>query len=144
MKLKTPSQNRAPISLVAMIDVLMIMLVFFMVTSTYLHLQMIPVAQSTPDRPVQSGGTPASTAGETPAHLLIRLAADGTFFVRGRQMPPDALSRLLSDRLAKDQDTRIVVLPSGAASTQRLVSLLDTVSATGVRRLRIVRLEERR
>ena len=50
LSLTRPSRPRALISLVPMIDVMLILLVFFMVTSTYLNLDMIPAV-----RPEQGG-----------------------------------------------------------------------------------------
>ena len=66
--------TRPLISLVPMIDVMLILLVFFMVTSTYLNLDMIPaLAQS--NRPVPSQAAKTETVSET---LLIRIGTDGS------------------------------------------------------------------
>jgi biopolymer transport protein ExbD len=46
MQLRRRIPSPRLISLVSMVDVLLIMLVFFMVTSTYLNLDMIPMTQS--------------------------------------------------------------------------------------------------
>ena len=59
--LKRRSRNGPLISLVPMIDVMLILLVFFMVTSTYLNLDMIPaVRQQDPPqlRPPPAGRGP--------------------------------------------------------------------------------------
>ena len=52
MQLSRSKPPQRLISLVPMIDVLLIMLVFFMVTSTYLDLDMIPVARAADDEVV--------------------------------------------------------------------------------------------
>ena len=62
--------TRAVISLVPMIDVLLILLVFFMVTSSYLNLDMIKMVE-----PAGAGAPSQPTSAATP--LMIRLAADG-------------------------------------------------------------------
>ncbi len=138
MRLKQHDSPGTPISLVPMIDVLMIMLVFFMVTSTYLNLQMIPVAQST-DAPPDAAPVGDTTSGG--GNVLIRLDADGAMRVRGQPVSPQALATMLSQTLADNPATNVVVLPSGGASTQALVDLLDVVTTAGAQRLRIVRLE---
>ncbi|WP_172961064.1 ExbD/TolR family protein, partial [Oceaniglobus roseus] len=68
MRLQRSPRQAAAISLVAMIDVLMILLVFFMVTSTYLDLDMVPLAGT--EAPAASA--PAAARG-APARLLVRL-----------------------------------------------------------------------
>ena len=79
---------RAMISLVAMIDVLLILLVFFMVTSTYLDLDMIPALSEEgaegPSAQAEAETTPA-------APLLIRIGQDGRPVLRGQALAPEAL-----------------------------------------------------
>lgn len=124
----------------AMIDVLMIMLVFFMVTSTYMNLRMIPVARSTEDAlagPDTAGGSPGAGSNT----LLVRLGADGRVSLRGQSLSRADLGGALAETLARRPEVQIVVLPSARARTQDLVSLLDSATAAGATRLRIVRLE---
>ncbi len=70
--LKRSRRKHSVISVVSMIDVMMILLFFFMVTSTYLNLDMVPALQKADDP------APAATAPATPSPtLMIRIAADG-------------------------------------------------------------------
>lgn len=137
MRLKQASPSGSVIQLVPMIDVLMIMLVFFMVTSTYLNLRMIPMAQGT-DAP-ETGPAVTDGSGST---LLIRLDPDGAARLQGRPVAAPELKQILETRLAGNPSLSVVLLPSGLASTQDLVSLLDVTTSAGVRRLRLVRLGE--
>lgn len=141
LTLKRPSRNRALISLVPMIDVMLILLVFFMVTSTYLNLDMIPAAQPN-DRAdqTQETGDIGLASGAT---LLIRLGADGAPVVRGQAMSAPRLERLLQARLADDPLTQVLLLPSAAARTQSLITVMDIAARAGAVRLRVVRLEAR-
>jgi len=136
MRIRRAQAQSAPISLVSMIDVLMILLIFFMITSTYLELGMIPMAGSK-DAPLPQSADPA--AGGTT--LLIRLGPDGTSRVKGRAQDADSLTGLLRAHLARHPGGTVMVLPSGNATAQALVSLLDVVTAAGVQNLRILRLE---
>ncbi len=139
MKLRRPTPPDAPISLVPMIDVLLILLVFFMVTSTYLDLDMIPTAHRPPETATTAPAGPALPQ----ATLLIRLAADGSPVVGGRSTAPEALAKMVRARVAAAPAIQVVVLPSGAASTQSLVDLMDLLAAAGAGRIRLVRLEAR-
>jgi biopolymer transport protein ExbD len=111
-----------------MIDVLLIMLVFFMVTSTYLNLDMIPMAETADDTPIAT--TPNAETGV----LLVRLGADGQPYLRGQ---PVALGALAA-RVQADPDIAITILPSLRANTQSLVTLMDTLTGSGAGNLRIL------
>lgn len=135
--LKRPPRTRALISLVPMIDVMLILLVFFMVTSTYLNLDMIPAVRQQDQ--AQGAAPDAQSAGT----LMIRLGADGAAVVRGQPLADLDLERLLRQKLAAEPLTQVVVLPSGAATTQSLISVMDVATRAGVVRLRVIRLQAR-
>lgn len=137
LSLSRPKPPKALISLVPMIDVMLILLVFFMVTSTYLNLDMIPAVQRADDR-----GNAATPQSEVPARtLMIRIGADGIPTVRGAGIEANALEALLLDQLQRTPALRVLVLPSGAADMQALVSVMDVATRAGVANLRVVRLE---
>ena len=126
---------RSAISLAPMIDVLLILLVFFMVTSTYLDLDMIPAVS--PD--AEGAAAPAEAApGPT---LLIRVGADGVPALRGRALAGPALGETL--RAAAPGRPRVLVLPSGAAPVQALVSVMEAATRAGLDDVRVLRLEAR-
>jgi len=140
MKLSTARRTRPTISLVAMIDVLMIMLIFFMVTSTYLNLDMIPMAERGErenEAAQQADALPASK-------VLIRLGSDGIPYVRGRPMDTASLFGLVRRRLTENGLAEFLILPSGHAGMQSLVTVMDTIVRAGGSRVRVVRLEARR
>ena len=137
LTLKRPTRPRALISLVPMIDVMLILLVFFMVTSTYLNLDMIPAVKRAE---APAAAPPGSEQGGT---VMIRLGADGVPVLRGRALPGPALSGALEEVLARAPLTQVIVLPSGAARTQALVSVMEAAAQAGAVRLRVVRLEAR-
>lgn len=128
----------AAISLVAMIDVLMILLVFFMVTSTYLDLDMVPLAGA--DRGEVPTDLPGADAGGADARLLIRLGADGAAHVRGQALDAAALKAVIAEQLAAAPGLDVIVLPSGQADVQALARVMDVAVSAGAARLRIVRL----
>jgi biopolymer transport protein ExbD len=125
-------------SLVAMIDVLMILLFFFMVTSTYLDLDMVPLVEGNGE---DAPPTEASSAGSGSNALLIRLGSDGQAFFQGRSQPADRLGALIAERLAENPALEVVILPSGQANVQALAWLMDVSAAAGAKRLRILRIE---
>ncbi len=136
--LRRPAPRRSVISVVSMIDVIMILLFFFMVTSTYLNLDMVPAlekadeAPPAPEAPAAAGGT---------GTLLIRIAADGRAQMAGQPLEDAALLRLLQDQLAADPLTPVVLFPSGAAHLQDLIRVMDMVTRAGAVRVKVIRIE---
>lgn len=139
MQLAHTRRHGVPMSLVAMIDVLMILLFFFMVTSTYLDLDMVPLVEGNSD--ADAPPPDASPAGSGSNALLIRLGSDGQAFVQGRSQPADRLGALIAERLAENPALEVVILPSGQANVQALAWLMDVSAAAGAERLRILRIE---
>ncbi|WP_264214485.1 ExbD/TolR family protein [Leisingera thetidis] len=133
MQINRTARPRALISLVPMIDVMLILLVFFMVTSTYLNLDMIPAVKPSEG----AAGSPQIPAGT----LMIRLGADGVPVLRGTALEGDTLRAALAAAMAEEPLTQVVILPSGAARTQALITVMDTAALAGVTRLRVLRLE---
>jgi biopolymer transport protein ExbD len=134
--LKRPAHRRSMISVVSMIDVMMILLFFFMVTSTYLNLDMVPALQKADD-PAPDPGTSATPS----TTLMIRIAADGTAMIGGQSLDNAALTTLLKARLQTDPLTPIVLFPSGAAHLQDLIRTMDVVTRSGAVRVRVIRIE---
>lgn len=126
------------ISLVPMIDVMLILLIFFMVTSTYINLDMIPVFQRAG---AATDASPATGAGADSTVMMVRIGADGRPTLRGQAYDAQALERLFAEKIALDSNQQVLILPSGAASMQALVSVMDAATQSGVVRLQIIRLE---
>lgn len=129
MKLTRRKRNIALITMTPLVDVMMILLVFFMVTSTYLDLDMMPMVQSETEGVAAPGG-PAPT-------LLIRITANGEARLRGQTLSVESLSRALQAA----PNARVLILPSGGSDVQGLVSAIETATRAGAENLRVVRLE---
>lgn len=135
MILSRRPRPQALISLVPMIDVMLILLVFFMVTSTYLNLDMIPAL-----RPAEA----AAEAGPAPeTRLMIRIQADGRPNLRGKALSSQEFSQILAQALVTDPSTQLLILPSGSAPTQALITVMDLSATAGVQNMRVLRLEAR-
>lgn len=123
------------LTLVPLIDVLFILLVYFMVTSVYRDLDMIPVVR------VGDAAPSVGMAGMAPvgASVLLRLTADGQIAVRGSVLDAAELTRLLDE--ARETEVRVLILPLGSAPLSALTDLLDAVAQAGVTDARLIRLE---
>lgn len=138
MELRRRPKGQRLISLVPMIDVMLILLVFFMVTSSYLDLDMVPMVERQDDAPP----APSAAPSDAPGPVFVRIGADGALRVGAQDLDAMGFRALLSERLAADAGLQVLILPSGHAPTQALVSVMDMATRAGVQRLRIVRLKE--
>ncbi len=129
MKLIRRKRNMALITMTPLVDVMMILLVFFMVTSSYLDLDMVPMVQS------KSNGGAAST--DPAPTLLIRITADGAARLRGQALTLQSLTAALQNQ----PRARVLILPSGGSNVQGLVSAIEIATKAGAKNLRVVRLE---
>ena len=112
-----------------MIDVMMILLFFFMITSSYLNLDMVPALQKSADAPA------AAVSATPPATLLIRINAQGQAQVAGKVLTTADLSTLIATRIAAVPLTPVVLFPSGAADLPSLITVMEAaIAAAAIRR----------
>ncbi len=134
--LRRPPLRRSALSVVSMIDVMMILLFFFMITSSYLNLNMVPALQKAEDTPATTAAVPGPAT-----TLVIRITAKGEAQVAGQTLTTAALRALITRRLAAEPLTPILLFPSGGAELQSLIAVMDTVTAAGATRVKVVRVE---
>ena len=113
------------ISLTPLIDVVFILLVFFMLASSFLDWRSV-------DLTVSSGTGAANSAQRA---ILVSLQADGSIAVASRPVTQRALKSIITEKLAGDRAKRIVIRSDKGVPLQRAVNMLDllrTVGATNV------------
>lgn len=131
-----PGKPARTVTLVPLIDVLFILLVYFMVTSVYLDLDMIP-ASGTSETPGAASGTSDAEA----AVKLIRLDRSGQAILGGRSLSFEELGTVLKDQVTLDPGLSVLIMPSPYAPMQSLAAALDAVVRAGVGNSRILNLE---
>ena len=139
MKLAPRRRMIRAVSLVPLVDVLLILLVFFMVTSTYLNLDYLPMVPRG-DAATAAGATAEPTPGEA-RMLLVTIRADGRYQSRGETLDRAGLEALFTTHAADRPTVPVVLLPSGGAQVQAMVSAMEAAKSAGVTELRVVRME---
>ena len=125
--LSKPKRKRALISLTPLIDVVFILLVFFMLASSFLNWRAVDL-----EAPVRAAtGTTADGA------LLIEIHADG-LRLAGEAVTLDALGSRLGARLAAEPAQSVLIAPAAGVPLQRTVTVLDRLKAVGVADLQLV------
>lgn len=127
--LSNPARKRPLISLTPLIDVVFILLIFFMLASSFLDWRAIDL-----DAPVQASGAAASTEGA----LLVEIKPDG-IRLAAEQVTLDTLAGRVAERLAVKPDQHILIKPSEGVPLQRTVDVLDRLKAIGVADMSLIR-----
>lgn len=128
MKLARPEKRRPLEPLTPLINVVFLLLIFFMLTGTI----------ATPD--LLNIRPPLSTAGQKSEEpgLRILLSADGTLAIDDKRLAADAIGKAAKAFLDNDPGGRIIVAADGRTPAGRVLDLLDTLRAAGVNRVSLV------
>lgn len=124
---RTAGRQRQLISLTPLIDVVFILLVFFMLASSFLDWRAIEL--SAPG--ASSGGEPLEDA------VLVEVRKDG-IRLSGEALTREALVQRMRDLLARDADRRVLVKTSDGVVMQETVAVLDRLTAAGVTDLSLI------
>lgn len=122
-RLASRPRKRLRISITPLIDVVFILLVFFMLASSFLDWRSIRLGAAP--------GAFAAAAGLEGA-LLVDLTPMGPRLA-GEALSLEALGSRVAQRLAGTPDQRVLVRPVGAVDMQEMVRLLDMLAASGAR-----------
>lgn len=128
-RLATRRGRRRPlISLTPLIDVVFILLIFFMLASSFLDWRAIDL--DTPQ--AAAAGSPMEGA------LLIEVRPEG-LRLSGESMTLDALAAEIVDRLESEPDRSVLVKPAAGVRLQAAVDVVDRLAAAGISRLSFIR-----
>ncbi len=120
-------RKRSLISLTPLIDVVFILLLFFMLASSFIDLSSIML-----NAPAQGTGTPSAEGA-----LLVEVRVDGVRFA-GRYISLDDLAERVRGQLAQHPERRILVQPGVGVNLQATVRVLDRLSSVGATRMSLM------
>ncbi len=121
-------RRRGLISLTPLIDVVFILLVFFMLASSFLERRAIEL-----DAPAGS-----AAGGVMEGAILVQVRADG-IRVSGTPVTLENLGATIAERISRVPDARVVVQPAQGVVLQDAVRVLDRLSVAGVENVSLVR-----
>lgn len=124
-----PKPKRPPIGLTALADVVFLLLVFFMLASSFLEWRAIDL--KLPAEAV------TGTSADPP--LVVSLGGDGAVRLNGERIANAELGARLAERLADDAGHPVVVRAGDEVPLQRTIEVLEAVSAAGGRDVSLAR-----
>ena len=116
------------INLTALIDIVFHLMVFVMLTTTF-------VVSESMELSLPSGkAAPASAA----MHIMrIQIVSDGSVLVDNQPMNLDGMNGTLSNRVAQDAEVKIAIFTTAGVSVQQLISVMDAVYLNGGRNVQV-------
>lgn len=112
----------AKISLTPLIDVVFILLVFFMLASSFLDWRSIAL----------SAASGKASGGGVEGSLLVDVGRDAVR-LSGKTLTLEALQSAVAERVAADPAQKVLLRPARGVAMQRLVNVLDRLEAAGAR-----------
>ena len=120
--------RRPLVSLTPLIDVVFILLIFFMLASSFLEWRAIAL----------NAPPPAGGAGAMEGALLVEVMPDRVRLA-GETLSLDALAGRIAKRVAQAPERRVVIKPAKGVSLQQAVQVLDRLTLAGAGNLSLVR-----
>lgn len=115
MRIETAVRRRRPLSLTSLIDIIFLLLLFFMLSSTFTRFAEVEI----------SGGRASATATSEQPDVLIRIE-EGGWMINGRTVPEaNAIGEL--ERLRESGAKKAVLLVRGELTSQTMVSAVERV-----------------
>lgn len=136
MKFQRKSRESVEINLAPLIDVVFILLLFFVVTTTFTRETQLRV-----DLPEAVTGEPFE---QDERSLEILIGVDGTFSLNGKQLLKSDLQSLmaaLQKESGGDNTLPLIISADGKTPHQAVITAMDAVGELGFSRLRLTTIE---
>jgi biopolymer transport protein ExbD len=124
MRRKHHIDEEAEINITPMLDIVFIMLIFFIVTTSFVKEKGLEVSRpaSSPPKEVQQDKGP----------IVVRIESSGLISVKGRILEPRAVIANLEREKAEKPASPLIVAAHPEADTEALVTVLDAARAVGI------------
>lgn len=137
MKFRRKPRENVEINLASLIDVVFILLLFFVVTTTFTRETQLKV-----DLPEAASGTPPEQTELKQIEVLI--GADGSYSVNGNALLESNLQNLMAamqKESAGDNSLPLIISADGKTPHQAVITAMDAAGKLGFAHLRITTVE---
>lgn len=139
MKFRRRSRENIELNLVSLIDVVFVLLLFFVVTTTFTRQTQLRV-----ELPQAVSGTPEQNA--NPKKLDIAISAEGVYSLNNKLLPKSDLATLidaLKNESAGDTGLPLSISADGKTPHQAVITAMDAAGKLGFSRLSMTTIEAR-
>lgn len=126
MRFRSHSRDEPEINLIPFIDILLVVLIFLMLTTTYSKFTELQVRLPVAD---------AEQARDYPKEIIVAVSQDGRYLVDKRPIEPPGIEQLvaaLSDAAAKRPDGVVIISADAASSHQAVVNVMEAARRSGL------------
>jgi len=124
MRRKSRANDEAEINITPMLDIVFIMLIFFIVTTSFVKEKGLEVS-----RPSNS---PPKEVMKNKGPIVVKIDANGNIMMKGRMLERGAVEANLEREKAEKPDSPLIIAAHPDAETEALVTILDAAEAVGV------------
>ena len=124
MRRKHRSDDEAEINITPMLDIVFIMLIFFIVTTSFIKEKGLEVSRPS--------NVPPQQVEQKKGPIVIRIDSSGNITLQGRLLERKAVRANLEREKAEKPDSPLIVAAHPDAETDVLVAILDAAEAVGV------------
>ena len=122
-----PAQEDTELDMTPMLDIVFIMLIFFIVTTSFVK---------------ESGVTVSSPSAETAsqqenANIFIAITAEGEVWIDRRPVDPRSIRAIVARMHADNPEGSVIIQSDEEASTRALVDVMDQVRLAGIEAIAI-------
>jgi len=124
MRRRSKPDDEAEINITPMLDIVFIMLIFFIVTTSFVKEKGLEVS-----RPSNS---PPKEVKKKKGPIVVKIDANGNIMMKGRMLERKAVEANLEREKAEKPDSPLIIAAHPDADTDALVIILDAAAAVGV------------
>jgi len=124
MRRRSRTNDEAEINITPMLDIVFIMLIFFIVTTSFVKEKGLEVS-----RPSNS---PPKEIKKNKGPIVVKIDANGNIMLQGRMLEHKAVEANLEREKAEKPDSPLIIAAHPDAETEALVTILDAAEAVGV------------
>ena len=129
MKFKRQNTEDPEVNLIPLIDVLLVILIFLMISTTYSKFTELKITLPTAD---------AEKLQNHPQEIIVAVSSGGEYAVNKQLLPSrtvSALTQSLLDASKGKADTMVVISADAQATQQSVVNVMEAARAAGLSRL---------
>ena len=124
MRRRHREDDEAEINITPMLDIVFIMLIFFIVTTSFIKEKGLEVSRPS--------NAPPKQVEQKKGPIVVKIDASGNITLKGRLIERKAVQANLEREKAEKPDSTLIIAAHPDADTDSLVTILDAASAVGV------------
>ena len=124
MRRKYKAEDEAEINITPMLDIVFIMLIFFIVTTSFIKEKGLEVSRPS--------NTPPKQVEQKKGPIVVKIDGSSNIRLKGRLLEPKAVQANLEREKAEKPDSPLIIAAHPDAETDALVNILNAAKAVNI------------